>query len=144
MEQPDVQPSPPHQAIIDRFIAACQIDERVVAAFLGGSYARGTADTFSDLDLCLITTDDSHADFIAGREAFMRQLGEPVFLEDFDHPDIVFYVFANGAEGELGIGRERWVKRPISKWRRRYPPRRYRLCRRRFARWSEALCSSLS
>jgi hypothetical protein len=26
-----------HQAVLDRFIAACQADERVVAAFLGGS-----------------------------------------------------------------------------------------------------------
>lgn len=33
-----------HQRLVDRFLAVCQADERVIAAFLGGSYARGTAD----------------------------------------------------------------------------------------------------
>ena len=63
-----------HQAVLDRFVAACQADERVVAAFLAGSYARGGADTYSDLDLGLITTDDAFEGFIASREAFVRQL----------------------------------------------------------------------
>jgi predicted nucleotidyltransferase len=100
------EPSPSHQAVIDRFTAACQADERIVAAFLGGSYARGAADAYSDLDLYLITTDGTYEDFYDRREQFMRQLGEPVFLESFDLPNIIFYVFADGAEGELGLGRE--------------------------------------
>ena len=37
--------------------AACQQDDRIVAAFLGGSYVTGTADDYSDLDLYLLTTD---------------------------------------------------------------------------------------
>lgn len=93
-----------HQTVVDRFVTACQADERVVAAFLGGSYARGAADAFSDLDLYLITTDEAHQDFVAGRAAFIRRLGEPVFLENFDRPDIVFFIFADGVEGELGLG----------------------------------------
>jgi predicted nucleotidyltransferase len=36
----------------------------VAAAFLGGSYARGTADAYSDLDLGLIITDAAHADLL--------------------------------------------------------------------------------
>ena len=64
-----------HQVIVSRFIAACQADERVVAAFLSGSYARGTADSYSDLDLGLITTDAAYEDFLAGRAAFLRLLG---------------------------------------------------------------------
>jgi hypothetical protein len=96
---------PHHQAVVDRFVAACQADERVLAAFLGGSYARGAADAFSDLDLYLITTDAAHADFVAGHQAFVKRLGEPVFLENFDIPDIVFYVLADGTEGELRFGR---------------------------------------
>src|SRR5437763_1869536 len=67
-----------HQVVLDRFVAACQADERVVAAFLGGSYASGTADAYSDLDLGLITTDAAYDEFVAGREAFIRRLGEPV------------------------------------------------------------------
>jgi alkanesulfonate monooxygenase SsuD/methylene tetrahydromethanopterin reductase-like flavin-dependent oxidoreductase (luciferase family) len=49
---PHVLPQPSnHQVVMNRFIAACQTDARIVAAFLGGSYASGTADTYSDLDL---------------------------------------------------------------------------------------------
>lgn len=46
-----------HQAVVARFVAACQADERVLAAFLGGSYAAGTADARSDLDLYAIISD---------------------------------------------------------------------------------------
>ncbi len=38
-----------HQEVIRRFVAVCQIDERIMAAFIGGSYAVGTADEHSDL-----------------------------------------------------------------------------------------------
>ena len=97
-----------HQMAVNRFVAVCQSDERVVAAFLGGSYARNAADTHSDLDLYLITTDEAYDDFFAGREAFLRQLGEPVFLEDFAEYgfDLVLFTLADGTEAELGLGRE--------------------------------------
>jgi predicted nucleotidyltransferase len=97
-----------HQVILNRFVAACQADERVVAAFLGGSYARGAADAYSDLDLYLITTDDAYDDFFGGSDTFIRLLGVPVFLENHkgDWGDFVFFIFANGAEGELGLGCE--------------------------------------
>src|SRR5690348_10743976 len=77
-------PLPPHhQALLDRFLAACQADQRVVAAFLGGSYAIGAADAYSDLDLGLITTDGAYEDFFAERGTFLRRLGDLAFLEDF-------------------------------------------------------------
>jgi predicted nucleotidyltransferase len=104
------QLQPPHhqQVIMTRFVAACQADERVEAAFLGGSYARGTADACSDLDLYLVTTDEAYDDFFAGRQAFLRLLGEPVLLEDFNGYgfDMVIFIFADGTEGELVLGRE--------------------------------------
>src|SRR5262245_3029305 len=40
MNAPEIQPPLHHQIVTNRFVAACQADERVVAAFLGGSYAR--------------------------------------------------------------------------------------------------------
>ena len=60
METQELQLSHIHRAFIPRFVAACRADERVVAAFLGGSYARGTADAYSDLDLSLITKARDH------------------------------------------------------------------------------------
>ncbi len=96
-----------YRVMVDRFVAACQADERVIAAFLGGSYARGTADAYSDLDLYVITADGMYAEFFAERAAFVRQLGEPVFLEDFDEYgfDLLNFIFADGVEGELALGR---------------------------------------
>lgn len=94
-------PPPPFKAILDRFVAACRADERVAAALLVGSYTRGAADAHSDLDLFLITDDAAYDDFTAGRDDFVRALGEPLFREDFDLPDIVFLIFPDGAEVEI-------------------------------------------
>jgi predicted nucleotidyltransferase len=95
-----------HQVIMNRFVAACQADARVVAATLYGSYARDAADAYSDLDLGLITTDAAYADFVAERETFIRLLGEPLLLEDFDLANLVFCIFSDGTEVELAFGRE--------------------------------------
>jgi predicted nucleotidyltransferase len=106
MDAQEIHPPSHHQIIMSRFVAACQADERVVAAFLGGSYARGAVDAYSDLDLYLVITDEAYDDFFAGCEAFLRLLGEPLFLEDFNDYgfDLVLFIFANGTEGELGLG----------------------------------------
>jgi hypothetical protein len=95
-----------HQTIVDRFVAACKADTRIVAAFLGGSYATGAADTHSDLDIYLITTDGAYAEFLAERESFVRKLGEPLFLEDWGTAHCYFFILADGAEGELWMGQE--------------------------------------
>jgi len=95
-----------HQGFVNRFVAACQADERVVAAFLGGSYAKRTADAYSDIDLSLITIDAAYEEFRATREAFLRGLGELVFLEDFELPNIVFFIYSDDTEGELWFGSE--------------------------------------
>jgi predicted nucleotidyltransferase len=103
----DVQSLPlseKHQNFLSRFVAACQADDRVVAAFLCGSYAKGTADAYSDLDLGLITTDAAYEAFFADRAAFLQQLGEPVFLESFNIQNIVFFIFTDDTEGELWFG----------------------------------------
>jgi predicted nucleotidyltransferase len=89
------------QAFIDRFVAACRDDDRVLAAQLYGSRARGAADPYSDLDLGVVIADKSYEDFVAQREAFISQLGEPLFMEDFDEPETVFVIFSDGREVEL-------------------------------------------
>ncbi len=106
MDAQELQLPHHHQVIMNRFVAACQADERVIAAFIGGSYARGTADIYSDLDLYLITTDEAYDDFLAGCKAFIRLQGETAFLEHYkgDWGDFVFFIFAGGTEGELGLG----------------------------------------
>jgi predicted nucleotidyltransferase len=92
---------------LGRFVAACREDPRVLAAFLGGSHAAGTADEYSDLDLYVIVGDQSYDTFFAGRRSFLGRLGEPVFCEDFSDFgfDMVVFVFSDGVEGELTLGR---------------------------------------
>ena len=68
------------QEAVGRFRAVCQTAPRIVAAFVGGSLAAGTADDYSDIDVYLIIADEEYVSFFADRAAFMRQLGEPVFL----------------------------------------------------------------
>jgi predicted nucleotidyltransferase len=92
---------------LERFVAACREDTRVVAAFLGGSHAARTADEYSDLDLYLIVGDQHYDTFFAERRAFLGRLGEPVFFEDFSEFgfDMVVFIFSDGVEGELALGR---------------------------------------
>ena len=97
---------PNHKAFVEQFVKACQADERIVAAFLGGSNAKGYADAYSDVDLCVITTNQAFEGFYKERESFLRSLGDLVFLEDFDLSNTAFYIFADDTEGELYFGSE--------------------------------------
>jgi hypothetical protein len=106
MDLHGIQLRPNQEAFVDRFVNACRADDRVVAAFLGGSYVKGYADAYSDVDLCIITTDPSFEEFLNTREAFLRSLGDLVFWEDFDIPNISLYIFADDTEGELNYGSE--------------------------------------
>ena len=99
MDLREIQLADNHRDIVDRFLSACQADDRVVAAFLGGSHAKGTADRFSDLDLFFITTDEAYQDFLVERECFVRLLGEPLLVEDFGRVSCV--IFSNAAEVDI-------------------------------------------
>jgi len=106
MEIEGVSLLPNHQEFIHRFVEACEQDDRVVAAFLGGSNAKGYADSFSDVDVCVITANAAHEGFFNERQSFLQSLGNLVFLEDFGIPNIAFFIFADGTEGELYFGSE--------------------------------------
>ena len=91
---------------LDRFVTACEEDDRVVAAFLGGSRGRGEADAYSDIDLCVIAKDDAYEALVGDRLGFVGRLGTPLFLEDFGIAAIAFFVLDDGIEGELFFGSE--------------------------------------
>ena len=95
-----------HRDTLRRFIAACQADERIVAAFLSGSYATGKVDPYSDLDLFFVTTDEAYEAFLATKEDFIRLLGEPLFLEDFGVPNGCLPIYANGTQADIFFSRE--------------------------------------
>ncbi|HEV2238552.1 MAG TPA: nucleotidyltransferase domain-containing protein [Ktedonobacterales bacterium] len=119
------------QAVIDRIVAVCQADDRVVATFLGGSYARGATDAYSDIDCGLITTDAAYDQFFAERAAFVRQLGEPIFLEDYrtERGDWVFFALlarrAGAADqGEMAVECELMLARASAFQRMHVGPHR--------------------
>jgi len=103
--------------ILSHFVTFCHSNPCIHAAILYGSHASGAADEWSDLDLGVVVADDAHDDFIAGREAFVRQLGEPLFIEDFDIPGMLFFILADGTEAELFIDRASDFGEPHGPWR---------------------------
>ena len=91
-----------HDQLIARFAEACASDERIVAAFVGGSIARGEADRYSDVDLCVVTSDESADDVFADRAALAAHLGTPLFLEDWgEEIREVFVILADGTDVEM-------------------------------------------
>jgi len=98
--------TPELQETLQRFGQACKDDDRVVAAFVGGSVAKGSADRWSDLDLYAIIADKCYDCFFAERQDFICHLGTPVYLDDFDGFgfDLILFVLSNGVKGELGLG----------------------------------------
>ena len=104
-------------SVLNRFLTACHSTPHILAATLYGSHAAGTADEWSALDIGVVIADDAYDDFTAGREAFLRQLGEPLFIEDFGIPGIVFFILADATEGELTIDRASDFTEPRGAWR---------------------------
>jgi predicted nucleotidyltransferase len=99
------------EQVIARFADACSSDNRVMAAFVGGSIARGEADQYSDIDLCVVTTDAEADDAFADREAFVARLGTPLFLEDWGQEDPeVFVILADGTDVEMSFIAEGRIK----------------------------------
>lgn len=87
--------------MVERLVEACSGDARVVAVFEGGSRARGEADEHSDIDVTVLVTDDALNGMLAGKEAFVRSLGDSLFAEDFGMEQMAFAIFADGSELEL-------------------------------------------
>jgi hypothetical protein len=96
-------------AVVQRFAEACARDDRIVAAFLGGSLAAGTADAHSDLDLYAVARADSCAEIVAAGREWVAAWGDPVFVDvtrDFFGLgfDMLHFVLENGVNGEVAIG----------------------------------------
>jgi predicted nucleotidyltransferase len=97
------------RAAIVRFGAACEREPLVVAAFLGGSFAAGTANEESDVDVYVVAREEDYAELWARRETFVRALGEPerlVELPNFEGLgfDMVHFELADGVTGEVAYG----------------------------------------
>jgi Nucleotidyltransferase domain len=93
-------------AAIARFRAACEREPIVLAAFLGGSFAAGTARDDSDVDVYVISTEEDYPELWERRLDFVRPMGDPELVDD--HPDferlgfdLVHFELDGGVTGEV-------------------------------------------
>ena len=96
-------------AAVARFRTSCERNPLVVAAFLGGSYAAGTATDASDIDIYLVTAEDDYQAFFARRQDFMLTWAQPVRLTDvlnFEGLgfDMLDFELDDGVRGQLAVG----------------------------------------
>ena len=70
------------EALLHRVTSILSSDERVVAAWLSGSFGRGEGDEWADYDLHLAIEDDALASFLAGRRAFYESVGRVSLVQD--------------------------------------------------------------
>jgi predicted nucleotidyltransferase len=68
-------------AAVERFRRSCAGDPLVIAAFLGGSHAAGTARPDSDIDLYVVTRPEDYAAFVERRQEFLLSWSEPTETE---------------------------------------------------------------
>jgi hypothetical protein len=66
---------PVAERFLDRLLAACRADARILGVTLGGSTATGQMDEFSDVDTVIVSTDESHAELLSGAPEFAASLG---------------------------------------------------------------------
>ena len=69
---------------IDRIAGAAVADGLCEAVLLKGSIARGDADEFSDIDLCLVVSPQNRDAVLERREKYLAAYGDIVFIEDVD------------------------------------------------------------
>ena len=98
-------PADPGDRLIDRVVEVSTRDPRVVAVFEGGSRARGEADEHSDVDITIVADDGSLDDLRTGKDAFVRSIGNALFVEDFGIAHMAFAIFDDGSELELHLHR---------------------------------------
>ncbi|HEX8229639.1 MAG TPA: nucleotidyltransferase domain-containing protein [Chloroflexia bacterium] len=68
--------------LIKRVSSILHSDERVVAAWLGGSLGSGNADAYSDVDLWVVVRDGDIEEVREGRRQFVEVLGRPVLISE--------------------------------------------------------------
>jgi len=68
----------PQASLLHRFLDAVEADDRFRALEVGCSFARGTADELSDVDVGLWVADDGWTHVLATCDTLLRSLGGPV------------------------------------------------------------------
>ena len=101
--------------LISKVADWAQRDDRVVAAGICGSYARGDARPDSDVDFCILTRDPSS---LLDDRAWISRLGADARVvgpaENYSLVQSI-RVFYGSTEAEFGITDEAWARLPIDR-----------------------------
>src|SRR5215212_8769943 len=86
----DNQATLPQVAMIERVRTLCQQDQRLMAALMYGSFARGEGDQFSDIEFALFFVDDQLP--LVDQAAWVAQIApvELYFADDIGHQTAIF------------------------------------------------------
>jgi predicted nucleotidyltransferase len=76
---PSLDRLPQHRELLERAFARFRDDVRAVGLVLGGSFARGGADFYSDVDLYVVVRDGAFEDVLAERDSTAEVVGSPLF-----------------------------------------------------------------
>lgn len=106
--------------LLERIVQTLEADPRVKAAWLSGSFGRGEADEWSDLDLHVAVDDAWYEQFLAEREAVYHHVGHPVLIQ----PDMAsdsqvgarfqLVMYAGPIEVDWNIGPVGKAQRPLA------------------------------
>ncbi len=96
-------PTPAHEALADRALAALRVDGRVVAVFVGGSLATGEVDEESDLDLTVVVDDAELESFSEGLERWFHSVGRPVAVAPGPMPHLLTGLMDDGMRLDLAV-----------------------------------------
>ena len=90
------------------FAVRTAVDDRVLAAFLGGSLASGTDDEFSDLDLYVVARPESYDALVSDHAGLLAAMGSTLYhhvtpdFEGLGFP-MVHFALEGGVSGEIAI-----------------------------------------
>ena len=121
------------EVLLTSIITELSNDERCMAAWLTGSYARAEEDELSDLDITVVVT-EPHSEVLCARQeqvshkttkerlAFFSKFGRPAILHENNHnaPEGGTFTFLMYAESKLMVD---WVLIPVRKARRPFSAR---------------------
>jgi predicted nucleotidyltransferase len=104
------------EQLIERITQLLMSDERVVAAWVFGSLADGTADSLSDIDLWIVVADEHIEEIGSGRREYVGILGEPLLIQEAPQnaPTGGAYLLVL-YKGEAGPQHVDWYWQPQSK-----------------------------
>ncbi|MPZ13617.1 MAG: hypothetical protein GEU73_04205 [Chloroflexi bacterium] len=107
-------------ALLQRITCALQADARVDGAWLSGSFGRGEADPWADLDLHVAVADAHYPAFLTERGDLYARVGRPVLIQEDMPSDCMpggrfqLVLFAGLLEVDWNIGPTREAVKPLA------------------------------